>query len=76
MERVSQVLDVTIEQDGQRHHASYYVERDVIHAQIEGKVMEMPLGRKPAAETVKGLLSGFWIQRTRQLRHVSAWAGK
>lgn len=76
MERQSQVLDVTVEQDGHRYQASYFVERDVIHAQIEGKVMEMPLGRKPAAETVKGLLSGFLLQRTRQLRHVNAWAGK
>jgi hypothetical protein len=73
MERQSQVMVVRLEQDGSPHEASYFVERDVIHANIDGQVRTIPLGNGPAAETVKSVLSGYLLQKSRKLKHLHHW---
>lgn len=65
MERHSQVLEVQIEQNGSAHSASYFVEGDIIHASIGGRVVAVPVGPRSAADTVKSLLSGYLVQRSR-----------
>ena len=74
MERQSQVMEVEVDYDGQAHRASYFVEHDTIHTAIAGRMVTIPLGPRPAADTVKTVLSGYLLQRSRKLRHVARWS--
>lgn len=74
MEMQSQVLEVEIEFDGQMHKAAYFVENDVIHAQIEGKLIVSPLGAVPASKTVKALITGQLLQMKRKQKQRITWA--
>ncbi|HEV7346485.1 MAG TPA: hypothetical protein VGN60_12725 [Devosia sp.] len=73
MERHSQVLEVEIDHNGEAHHATYFVEQNMIHTAIDGRLMTIPVGQRSAAETVKSVLSGFLAQKARKRRHVSRW---
>lgn len=59
MERQSEVLTTTIEIEGARYTADYFVERDMLYANIGGRIMLHALGPRGAEETVKSLLRGF-----------------
>lgn len=73
MEMQSQVFDVEIEFDGQTHRAAYFVENDIIHAQVEGKLLVSPLGAGPASKTVKALITGQLLQMKRKHKQRINW---
>ena len=59
MQRHSIILQVVVQFDGEPHTAAYFVERDVIHAQVGGRVIVTPLLGTDPAETVKAQLLGY-----------------
>lgn len=73
MEPQSQVFDIVVDVDGEAHKATYYVENNVIHAMINGRVMVSPVGVVPAAETVKSLLMGQLLQNRRRHDQRRQW---
>lgn len=56
MDTQSQVLTTEVEFEGKTYTASYFLERDIIHANIEGYDVMTPLGAGTAEETVQTLL--------------------
>lgn len=74
MEMQSQVYDVEVEFDGQIHTAAYFVENDIIHAQVEGKLIVSPLGTAPASKTVKALITSQLLQMKRKHKQRVNWA--
>ncbi|ODT69209.1 MAG: hypothetical protein ABS75_17635 [Pelagibacterium sp. SCN 63-23] len=56
MERDGLVQDVEVHLDGEIHRATYFVEGDIIHAQLGEQTYLLPLGRQPAAEMVRSLM--------------------
>lgn len=56
-EREGQVRAVEITHDGVTYQASYFVENNIIHAQIAGHSVVTPIGNVAAADTVKALLA-------------------
>lgn len=74
MEMQSQVFDVEVEFDGQTHKAAYFVENDIIHAQVGGKLIVSPLGTVPASKTVKALMTGQLLQLKRRQQQRINWA--
>lgn len=56
METESQVLTAEVTYEGQTVTAPYYVEHDVIHANVAGRIVSTPLGDEPAEQTVKALM--------------------
>ncbi|MGB3337073.1 MAG: hypothetical protein WBA73_07840 [Devosia sp.] len=73
MERTSQVLEIEINHEGSPHRASYFIENETIYASIGGRMLIAPTGPRPAADTVKTLLSGHLLQQSRKLRHMGRW---
>lgn len=59
MERQSEILTTAIHLEGVRYTADYFVERDMLYANIGGRIMLHALGPRGAEETVKSLLLGF-----------------
>jgi|GEM_PF-1553612 len=74
MERQSQVLDVTVELDGEQFSATYFVEHEIIHAMIEGDRIVVPVGNAPARSTVQALLLGELLNRRRRERQGDNWS--
>lgn len=73
MEQKSQVLEVEVEHQGEIHRASYFVEGEVVHARIGGKVLRSPLGGGDAAEKVRALLTGHLLLQSRKARNAEIW---
>jgi hypothetical protein len=73
MERESVVLEVEVQHEGSIYRASYFVEGETIHANVGGRMLIAPLAMKPAADTVKSLLSGHLLQQSRRIRHSGLW---
>lgn len=73
MEQQSQVLTTEVEFEGEIHSASYYVEHDVIHANIGGRLMSTPLTGISAKCAVQVLLQGYLLQAQRKARQRSSW---
>lgn len=65
MDTQSQVLTTEVEFEGKTFTASYFLERDIIHANIEGRLYTAALRDRSADETVRGLLMD-WVQRNSQ----------
>ena len=76
MERRFQVYDVSVEFEGNVHSASYYIENNVIHANIGGRMIMTVLGSNPGSQTVKALLLAHLLQARRNLRHRTLWEGQ
>ena len=74
MEHQSQVLTTEVEFEGQIHSASYYVENDIIHANIGGRFMSVPLNGPSAKSAVQTLLRGHLLQTQRSARQRSHWS--
>ena len=74
MERRSQVLEVQVEHQGHPHSASYFVEENTITANIGGRIFTTPMGPRPAADTVRTLLSGHLLQMARRRKLLSQWS--
>ena len=66
MERQSQVLTTEVEFEGETHFASYYVENDIIHALIGGRLTATPTGDIPSEKLVQAMLQGYLLQRQRR----------
>lgn len=75
MEPQSQVLTAEVEFEGETHQASYYVENNIIHAHIGGRLMSTPLTNVAAERTVQALLSGYLLQTTRKRQQMADWLG-
>ena len=73
MERQSQILEAQVEHDGSVHRVSYFIEVDTIHTSIGGRMLSIPVGPRSAADTVRSLLSGYLLQRSRKLSHSAHW---
>lgn len=52
------VFEIKIEQDGERHTATYFVENGTIHAHIAGRTFLFPIGGKPPEEVLRKMLKG------------------
>jgi hypothetical protein len=72
-EREGVVQSVEIRFEGEVHRASYFVEYNVIHASIGGRVIATPVGNGPVADTVKALLLGQLLQRSRKMTSARLW---
>ena len=72
-DRQSVVLDLDVEHEGQTHRATYFVENDVVHARVGGKVLLSPLGGGDAQEKVRTLLLGHLLLETRKARQAMSW---
>lgn len=58
---------------GTAHMATYYVERNVIHAVINGKTYLSPIGPAGAKETVRALLTAMVLEQNRKLGAARGW---
>lgn len=72
-ERECLVQTVEVTHGGEVHRASYFVEHNVIHAQIGGHAMLSPLGNVSAADTVEALLTENLFQRRRVTNQPEHW---
>ncbi|MHA6690566.1 hypothetical protein [Devosia sp. A449] len=70
LEHVVQTVDVMHE--GKVVSASYFVESGIIHAQIDGRTMRLPLGAKPADVTVKTVLAGALTSGSRKAARLTS----
>lgn len=75
-DRQSVVLDVAVEHEGQTHKATYFVEGDVVHAQVGGRVLASPLGGGDAQQKVRTLLLGHLLLESRKARQAASWRHK
>jgi hypothetical protein len=71
--RASVVLDVDVEYEGQMHRATYFVEGDVVHARVGGRVLISPLAGGDAQEKVRTLMMGHLLIGTRRARQATSW---
>lgn len=74
MEQQSQVFTTEVEFEGQIHSASYYVENDIIHASIGGRLLSVPLNGPSAKRAVQALLQGHLLQAQRKTGQRSNWS--
>jgi len=74
MEQSGRVFEVEVEYEGRPHRASYFIESGSIHASVDGSMLTVPLGPRPAADTVKTVLSGYLLQRSRKLGNLNSWS--
>lgn len=72
--RQSVVLDVDVEHEGQTHRATYFVEGDVVHARVGGRVLASRLGGSDAQEKVRTLLMGHLLIEARKARQAISWS--
>lgn len=72
-ERQSIVQTVEVSHGDDTYSANYFVERDVIHARIDGRILRSPVGEGPPSETVKALLTGHLLQRSRKMGQARRW---
>jgi hypothetical protein len=72
-ERQSIVQTVEVTHGGDTYSANYFVERDVIHARIDGRILRSPVGKNRPSETVKALLTGHLLQRSRKMSQARRW---
>lgn len=72
-EREYLVQTVEVTYDGEVHQATYFVDSNIIHAQIGGHIMLSPLGNVPAGETVKALLTEHLVQKHRVTNQAKNW---
>lgn len=72
-ERESLVQTVEVMHGGDIHQATYFVESNIIHAQIGGHTMLSPLGNVPAGDTVKALLTEHLFQKHRMTNQAERW---
>lgn len=64
MDTQCQVLSVDVEFEGSTYTASYFLEQDIIQANIEGRLFTTVKGTGPAKETVRALLFEWLLQNT------------
>ncbi|CAN7558070.1 hypothetical protein [Devosia sp. LjRoot3] len=64
MDTQSQVLTVEVEFEGQTYTASYFLEQDIIQANIEGRLFTAVKGDGAADDTVRALLLEWLLQNT------------
>ncbi|MCY1546057.1 hypothetical protein D9M68_820340 [compost metagenome] len=64
-EHVVKTVEVTYE--GKKVSAPYFVECGIIHAQIDGRTMALPVGRMPVETTVRTVLEGALARRHRRV---------
>ena len=76
MEEQSKVFTAAIELDGEHYTAAYFVERDMIYANVGGRVMIHALGPRGAEETVKSLLRGFAAREHHRHSLLETWDGR
>lgn len=69
----STVLEVEVEHLGTVHRATYFVEGDIIHAFVGGKLLMSPLGTGNPADRVRSLLTGHLLMQTRRAANVGKW---
>lgn len=62
------VLTAEVTHEGEKVSASYFVEKGVIHADIEGRTMTFPLSRIPAEVMVTSLLRATLERSSRRSR--------
>lgn len=67
------VLETQIEFAGAIHKAAYFVENGVIHADIDGKTMLLPVGQIPPDQTVQSMLRGHLFRLGTRSKRVAAW---
>ena len=76
MERECVVLTVDAAHEGEVYTASYFIEYGLIHCEIGGRYVVVPLGNVSAEGTVRALLSGHLLQKERKAGNARKWADK
>lgn len=76
MQQQSIVLEAEVRHGGQTHKAAYFVEGDVIHARVGGRVLVAPLAGGDADERVRSLLLGHLISESRMAGYAARWRDK
>lgn len=59
MQRDNIVIKTSVVHDGTEYSASYFVEGEHIHAHVDGRIMLLPVGRRPPDVTVRSVLRGM-----------------
>jgi hypothetical protein len=73
MEHVT-IRVVEVEQAGERHQATYFVDDGVIHANIGGSIKRLPVIPTVAPElTVQSLLAGHVVHQARKAANLAAF---
>lgn len=72
-ERLGLVQRVEVRHGGEVHRADYFVEHNIIHAQIGERTLLTPVNNCPASDTVKVLLAGHLMQQDRKMGQVRRW---
>ena len=72
-ERQSIVQTVQVTHGGDTYSANYFVEQNIIHARIGERVLLSPVGETRPSDTVKALLTGHLLQRSRRMGHIRRW---
>jgi len=75
MEQHSQVLTTQVEFEGQTYEASYFIENGIIHANIDGRMLQTPLTAVDASRTVQIILRGHLLQTHRKSQKRDQWFG-
>lgn len=75
MQQESVVLEAEVQHGGQTHTAAYFVEGDVVHAQVGTRVLVAPLAGGDANARVRCLLLGHLMSEERKAQHAARWRG-
>jgi hypothetical protein len=66
---------VVVEQAGKRHHATYFVEDGVIHANNGGRIKRLPvISSVPPELTVQSLLAGHIVHESRKRANMAVFS--
>jgi hypothetical protein len=75
MEQHSQVLTTLVDFEGETYEASYFIEHGIIHANIDGRIIQTPLSSVDATQTVQAVLRGYLLQTHRKAQQRNSWSG-
>jgi hypothetical protein len=76
MERQSIVRDAQVTRSDGTYKASFFIEQNIIHANILGSTLLAPVGAVPAELTVQTMLAGQLEARDRRLRSKTGWMSR
>ena len=68
------VRDMEVSDGGRHYKASYFVEHGILHTNIDGRMLSMPVGSDDPEQAVKRLLLGHAQMKTWRQRFRDRWS--
>lgn len=56
MDEQSLVQDLELELGYEKHRATYFIEGDLVHAMVDGKLYVAPINAEPAEAVIRGII--------------------